>query len=577
MVRMRHLLPLATLALISCGDPSLEVSILVPDDYQAKVQSATLAVVVPPQGAPFTCDDVAFGAASDEDVRANTVEEIALRGQSRAELSAIPREEEKLLIARAFDEEGVEVVAGCTEYGLIDTNAHIQINGEVVTLASIPEFDPLEVVERETEVRITDVYGQRLRGISVRWTTTAPGLSPVSDTANSNAQGVVLVRVGQVPLPGPVAVDVRARWARSEPPIITGFRNPPLLFEGSLPRAGDANVRNPDEIYQVGRVGPNGEMGLVAMGTPDALLARTAYIAYYDTTNNVVRTQVSDPLPPAALSLALLTDGTREHIYTTTTTDVIEILNDGSLVSTPLSGTIAAIRRFLAIGSCSDPDAVEALLSVSLTGATQAIQGGQFVSSVFAGNPSLGTPIASGCVSVGTTLRRAVVYANTQDVTVLVDVDGPRQTTLPIVPAGVTFSQASSAEDALLLGTTLGIEGTDIVRYRMVPVDPDKIDVEIVTSDATPTFAQSTATGDFDGDGLGDVAAVLVFGDNGDATSYRIYMALGLESAGGRLVGITGNKEGQRPRIFVRDFDGDGHDDMLIGSNESYEVFSMGP
>ncbi len=574
---MRLLLPLATLSLISCADPSLSIEFLVPKEYRSQVESASLAIVVPPQGAPFDCDDIAFGLIDDEQVRANTVEEVLLRNGTKADPGSIPREQDKLFVALGYDTTGEELVAGCAPYGVIENQAKLELAGEVVTLASIPEFDPLQVVARVTEVRITDGLGQLAAQVPVRWTTTAPGIAPTTVNELSNRDGVVTVQVAELPLPGPVAVDVRARWARNAPPIITGFKNPSLLFSDTLPNADAESARNPDEIYQVGRVGPNGEQGFVAMSSPEAGLSRRAYVAFYDSESGSFQTQVSVPLPPSAASLALLTDGDRERVFTTSSTDIIEILSNGSLALTPFGSTLPVIRRFLPLGNCDNPEDTEELLALLFTGSTIALRDGEVVDSVFSGEDAPGIPLASGCLSSGETLHRAVVYAGSGDVTLVVDIDGPRQTTIGVIPSGLSFSESSDGEDALLIANTLGIEGTDIVRFRIVPVDDDKLDVELITSDATPTFAQSTASGDFDGDGIIDVSAVLVFGDTGDATDYRLYISLGLESSVGRVIGLSGAKTGQRPRIFVRDFNQDGHDDILIGSDGSFEVFSMAP
>ena len=159
----------------------------------------------------------------------------------------------------------------------------------------------------------------------------------------------------------------------------------------------------------------------------------------------------------------------------------------------------------------------------------------------------------------------------------MADLDRIRRGTLSVVSSGMGYTQANTGEDALLLATTINVEGTDIGRFRLLPVGDDKLSVELVTSDATLTFAQSTGSGDFDGDGLNDIAAILVFGDTVEDTEYRIHISLGLEAATGRVAGVSEIKSGQRPRIFVRDFDADGHDDLLIGSNGAFEILSMGP
>jgi hypothetical protein len=578
MLAMRFPLALALLTCAACSDPSLQVEFLLPEGLVDQVESASLEVIVPPQGAPFDCDDLAFAAVSDDIVQANTVEEVLLRAGGKGDLDAIPRKEDKLLVGRGFNAAGEEIVAGCAEYGVIEDAERLTIQAEIVTIAIIPAFDPTDVPGRSSEVRITDVSGESAPGIEVRWTRHGAGAEPVSSSAISDAEGKVLVEVDPPPLPGPVSIDVNAKWARTAPPVIVGFRNPPVMFADTLPNPSDTSLRNPEEIYQVGRIGPNGEMGLAAMGNPDAGLSRQVYMAFYDPAISSFRTRVSDPLPGSALSLALLTEGGRDRIFTASTTAAIEILPDGSLSGQPFGETVPLIRRFLPLGDCSSPDDVSGALAVFLDGGSRAIDAdGVLVNSPFAGPTTPGVPLASGCLTSGDALHRAVAYAGEGVVTLVADLDVPRSGILGVVAAGMGFTQANAGEDALLLATTLGVEGTDIARFRILPIGDDELDVEFVTSDGTLTFAQSTSSGDFDGDGLGDVAAVLVFGDTVEATDYRIHVSLGRTGATGRVAGVSGPKGGQRPRIFIRDFDADGHDDILIGSNGSFEIFDMGP
>lgn len=584
MPRMRPPLQLGILALyasafaFACSDPSLRVELILPDEVRDEVAGATLSVLVPPQGEPFGCDELAFGAVEESLIQASTVDEVVLRTGGSGDLSDIPRKGDKLLLASAIDESGEAIVAGCVEQGLIEGDASITITGELVTIATLPAFNPINVPGRVTEVRITDVKGQPAAGIEVRWTRTAPGAAPDSSQAVSNAQGLVSVDVAPPPLPGPVAVDVNARWARSAPPVIVGFRNPEVLFSADIPNPSNSTTRNPDEIYQVGRIGPNGEMGVAVLGHPDQVPSRQALLAYYDPAISDFQTVLSDPMPVSVSSLALLTTGNRERVFTVSPVSSIEILPNGALVVQPLGQTIPIVRRFLPLGDCSDPQAIQGALAVFLDGSSQGFDSaGSLTTSPFGGASAPGVPLTSGCLSSEGELHRSLTYLSNQTITLMADLDRIRRGTLAVVSSGMGYTQASAGEDALLLATTISVEGTDIGRFRLLPVGTDKLSVELVTSDATLTFAQSTASGDFDGDGLSDIAAILVFGDTVEATEYRIHISLGLEAATGRVAGVSEIKTGQRPRVFVRDFNADGHEDLLIGSNGSFEILSMGP
>ncbi len=565
-----RILSVVGLMLIACSDPSLEVRFHIPNDYREDVKSASLSVILPPLGSPFDCEDIAFGNVSDETVRANTVEEVRLRDGSRADLGAIPREEDKLLLARGFDEAGDEVVAGCATYGLVGNGAQVQIDGAIVTFASMPSQ---EQENREAEVRITDVHGQVASGVDVRWTTTVPGANPQTDMAQTDENGIVLVEVAVPPLPGPISVSIHARWARNEPLKVSGLFIPTPTFSH---RFGDEDGRgDPEDFYQLGRVGPNGEMGLAAMGP-----SNTIHVAYFDGGADF-HVQESEPLPGSALGVALLTDGARDRVFTTSLVNLIEILSNGTFVSTSLGQVIPAVRRFFPLGNCSDPNNIEALLTLSTNNSLRVIRNGQIEETIFSDEMLVGVPRASGCLSSGGVLRRSIVYTDEQEVSLLVDdgADEPRQTTLGILPSGIAFSPKTTGEDALLIATTLGIEGTDIARLHAVPVNESELSIELVTKDATPTFARSIATGDFDNDGLTDIAAVLVFGDTGDNTNYRLYMSMGQKAGESRIIGLSGSREamGRRPSIFVRDFNADDNDDIVIAATGGYEIFSMGP
>ncbi len=563
---------------IACSDPSLRVELIIPNEVRDEVRSATLSVLVPPQGTPFGCDELAFGAVDESLIQASTVEEVVLRTESSSDLSAIPRKGDKVLLASAIDATGEKIVAGCVEQGLIEDDDSITIQGELVTIAILPAFNPIDVSGRTSEVRITDVKGQPARGIEVRWTRTAPGAVPESSQAISDEQGLVTVEVTPSPLPGPIAVDVNARWARSSPPVIVGFRNPETMLSDTLPNPSDTAGRNPDEIYQVGRIGPNGEMGVAALGNDAVAPSRQVYMAYYNPVNSAFTTVLSAPLPGDVASLALITQGNRDRVFTLSLTSSIEILPDGSLFGRPLGQTIPRVRRFLPLGDCSNPDEIQGALAVLLTGGSLAIDStGVITNSPFAGASAPGAPFTSGCLSSDGELHRALTYLSDQAITLVADLDVVRRGVLAVVSSGMGYTPASGGQEALLLATTINIEGTDIGRFRLLPVGADKLSVELVTSDATLTFAQSTTAGDFDGDGLTDVAAILVFGDTVEETEYRIHISLALEAATGRVSGVSSLKTGLRPRIFVRDFDGDGYDDILIGSETSFEIFRMGP
>lgn len=560
----------------ACSEPSLQIQLDIPSPYREQVSSVSLAVIVPPHGSPFGCDEIAFGTVGDDIVEANTVDELPpLRGTNAGSLKSLPREDYKILYARGFNTDGEQIVAGCAEFGVIEGQETQTITAEAVTIATLPASGLGDVAAPATPIQITDYAGQPVAGVETRWTVSGPGALPASDSGFSDQDGTVLISIEAPPLPGPVAVDIHAKWARTEPPRIDGFLEPAALLRRDLTGPGDGSaglVRDPEELYQVGRLGPNGEIGLVGMGAPEAG-QRQLTIVYFDLEEQVIREAVTAPLPAAAVTPFLLTKDGREQVHILTTSELLTVSPTGDVTSS-VATTSGLVRKTFALGGCEDPEAVESTLLVFLGGETRVYGPDGFINdSPF--TDVAGEPLASGCISSGDTLHRAVVYQSGNNlVTVVVDMDdGVRTGSLAVIPSGISFSPATGSEDALLLATTLGLEGTDLVRYAMLPVGASDIAFEPVASNATPTFARSTLAADFDDDGHTDVAGVLTFGDTSSTTEYRLYITLGLPT--GAIAGVSPVAQGLRPRIWTRDFNRDGYDDIVVASANSFVIFSM--
>lgn len=576
---MRAFLLLAIVAAVSCDDLSLQVRLTIPDAYEESVVSAELSVIVPPAGAPFDCEDIAFGAVTEQFVRANTVEELLLSGARSGRLREIPREGTKLFWARGYDASGEQIVAGCSEYGLVSGSPTLDIVTEAVTLLVLPALAPSEVPGRTTEVLITDVLGKVAAGIEVRWTRTSSGIEPETSEAISDASGVLRVEVGTVNYPGPIAVDLHAKWHRGQAPVLVGFRNPDISFSAMLPNSENIELRNLTPIYRVGRFGPNGEMGFAALSSVDSGGLRQVYSAYYNENTSQFVSSLSERLPVSVSNLAAIKGSQRDHVVAVSISGLTEILVDGSTEVRQFNQVIAPARSVFSLGDCSDSLSPQPFLVTTITGAKVAIDDdGNFVPSLFASNEITGNPIASGCLTIGGALVRSLVFSTSGTVHLWTVMEGAlRSVKMGIIPAGVGFTAQGNEEESLLLGTTFGVSGTDIVRYRMIPVENASLSAEVVTSDATPSFSLSTGSGDIDGDGLVDVIAIVSALSSEEEATYRLFVSLGLQATDGRVVGISGQRIGERPVILIRDFDQNGIDDILIGTVAGFELFLMGP
>ena len=576
---MRNLLLLAIVFAASCDDSSLDVRLTIPDIYQDRVDSVALSVIVPPQGAPFGCEDIAFGLVTEEFVRANTVEEVRLSTRGNGALDAIPRNGKKLFWARGYDPAGEQIIAGCAESGDVSGKQEVEISGEPVTVVVLPALAPTELPGRTTKVLITDVLGTPTSDIEVQWTRTSSGSEPQTTIELTDSDGKLAIVIGQLAYPGPIAVDIRAKWNRGDVPVLIGFRSPSPAntSTGPLPNAANIDARELTPVYEVGRFGPSGETGFAALTGENADQKRQVFVQYYDNTISNFVTVTSAPLPSEVNSIVAIRETNRDRILGIGQMRIVEIRADGSLGPGFPVSTKDPVRSIFPLADCEEPLTTQSFLLTTGSDARVVIDSsGQTQSSPFSENSIEGKAIASGCLTISGKLQRVVVYTTGQVTTLLTIVDGmPRTTTLGVIPVAVGFIEDDG--ESLLLATTLSVSGTDIVRFRISTVADSALAVEPVTSDATPSFSLSTAAGDLDGDGLVDVAAIVSVLGSGEDATYRLFISLGLQAAGARVAAISGQQRGERPRLFVRDFDGDGHEDLLIGTAISYMILLMGP
>ncbi len=267
---------------VACTDPAVRVQFDVPADYRDQVESVELELLLPPPGAPFDCDDVAFREVSDDDLAAATVEQVLTR-EDNAELSAIPRLGDKLFLARGLDGAGDAVVAACGQVGDIDSDTDLSLTGEPTAGVVLPLTEPGSPLVDFT-AGVFDIASRPLAGVATRWTVTGPADETSTGMATTDGMGRVMITPQAPALPGPIAVDVRPRWVRTTPPSLLAFRQPDPMLSTPLP--GDATDSIVEADLVVGRLGPNGEMGFAALG-PGAnpvTGGRQVLVGYYDPT-----------------------------------------------------------------------------------------------------------------------------------------------------------------------------------------------------------------------------------------------------------------------------------------------------
>lgn len=558
-------------AVSACADPSVHVQFDVPDGYRDKVESVELELLLPPPGAPFDCDDIAFREVSDDDLAAATVEQVSTR-EDNADLSAIPRLGDKLFLARGVDGSGDVVVAACGQVGDIDNDVDLSLTGEPTAGVVLPSTEPGSPLVDFT-AGVFDIASRPLPGVATRWTVTGPGDETSTGMATTDDMGRVMITPQAPALPGPIAVDVRPRWVRTTPPSLLAFRQPDPMLSTALP--GDATDSIVEADLVVGRFGPNGEMGFAALGPGANPITggRQVLVGYYDPTQTPPLHTATTTAILGAFALGVVSTGARDQLFTIAGAQWITIEPNGTLnpSASPYPGHVAT--HIVPVGDCNGNGSDRVMVVWNDETANTYGPGGAPASSPFDDPPMTGDTfgpadvLATGCVAGtdGKLYRAAVFGATGSRPTLKVEMDVVRRADLATVTGSVGFTQAIGEAGPYLLVAELTIEGTELDRYRILPLGQRNVELDLAAADPTPALPTSSGGADLDGDGELDVAALLTFGD-GPRAQFRVFTALEVDHQGDRLRGLSPPGEALRPVMKLADLDGDGVSELIIAS-----------
>ncbi len=595
-----------------CDDPSVSIRFTMPelDCEEAEVSSLALRVLLPPaeedETETFDCNDVALGHVTAETLDTHTV--LELTGDPGGfDLSGIPRLGTKLLVVEARAEGEEPLAAGCASVGEISGNQPADVPGEPVKVAGfLGDMDngfpalggPLP---DSVTIAVTDICGNQLSGVPVDWRIIGLAGAEVDSGSEPTAmRGLArLTLAGASEIPGPALLDASVRWERTPAPMVGGFGSlgdavTVDLFDSASSIVGDPAGMQTEDLYAVGRIGPNGEMGIIALGpnrdtTPRG---RPIRVGYFNPDNGGFEDFVaSQNILSSRVAVATVTRSDREIPVVATEGGLIELqVSESDVTLGPERALPGVPHAMVPAGPCQGDSDV--LLVVLDEGVEDLVfrtvsSAGMTVASPFSDSlPDRARDVfASGCTSVLVNeLSRTIVYHTpfgneVARQTIVVEAEERRSTPWTNFARTPGFTPVIGDQTANILGVSLDIDGTSLSRFRpSLSVGP-LLELEEVTDDELFTFALAMQGGDFDGDDLVDIAILMDFGeDDQQRRQVALQIVLGAEYLGQRIVGVTDESEFRDPSdrgfrdpfLFVADFNGDGADDIVVAERNFF-------
>lgn len=607
----------STLALIAaglcgCDDGSITV-LFEPDTDEAPIARHHLVVYEEPAGVAgdpdqrFTCDRLAFGEIDDDALDASVVSELSVDVGESGSLGDIPREGRKLFFAESLTADSVSVFAGCAERDLLEGDVVVDIEPELRRNVVI-QGDPFGDGSGDVGVIVTGLLGENLAGSTIRFELLgAGGFSQEGSVVSLEGARSTMLALDKPPLAGPVRLTVRVRWSATGVEPVQGFLAPPLCLDDepptclAMPTVGVPRAeRRPTDLIEIGRIGPGGNLGIVALGVPAADNAREAQIHCFDSAGALV---ISDTVNvDGANTLGLIRGSDSDRIITVrggqTASEWVELgCGPASVTTVVKPNPFGQVPIKLApMSSCASPgsadDHVLAQIAANLVLPAASPEGDPLAAERIDlsnldfdnGTADRLSLRASGCVSAADGPQTAIAADATADGSTtfapfLVTLDdggnriGPLQATASVAWLG---RESELGDSQLLLGE-LTNEGPTVGRYNVQLLGGSGLTGDLTGEDPLPSIALETAGGDVDGDGIADVVSLLAVGQGDSGGGFLLHASLGLPGTDDRLRAFIPNAiELRSARLRVADINGDGVDDIILRSAAAIVVLEMG-
>lgn len=567
-------LAIAAVVLSACGGGDRVTARFEVDDPAA----TSVRMVVYAEGdVTLSCDTLAFSEIAEQDLAQATVVEVSGARGERVELGEIPRDGLKLFFAEAFTDNGTPIYAGCAPLGAIDGDVEVDIPVEE-RLQFVPTG--LEITGGELRVNrlaTTNIEGQRVDG-EIRYSIVGPA---EFETGGSLEQGEpVTVTSTLPPQPGPLRLQLRARWA--EPEELNTVQEPAVI-----PLDLNGQTTNPFVVQplQVGQLG--GAVGVVAL---TGLAGQKTAQRFCFTPGTFNNTRSPQAMPDVGV-LATVRDPGGGKLVGASQDTLFELSCDADVAQTAI-GLSRPPTRAVTLPSCDPAEADPAVYVQDAMGmvAVDPEDGSPITSfsgsAVIDPEPLAATNtqlVTAGCVDAATETLPTMVLAQSRTgglVTALLatktgvgteDEASRFQFVTAQVTAGSAFPATNTGSGGLQLGLVTD-EGPAIGHYDIQLLGANMLAIDEVANDPTPSVVTDLASGDVDGDDLNDVVALLSFGDN-----VQVFISLARPGTDDRLRGFfPGPIAGRSTSLRVFDVNGDGVDDIVLLGETELVVLDMG-
>ncbi len=581
---------LTCVLLAACSDPTVDVSVVVattPRDYAPSIEALAISVLAT-EDPVITCDAIAYGEIDDDVLALAEVTGVTLQrddGLTQVPIAGVPRLGRKLWVAIGRNEDGAEIVGGCTEQGDITADTTLTITTEAIGTLAVPLHPADEPVPGTLHVTLDDGDPDEprpLAGREVRWEVYGSGIDPLSgEPDTTDDAGALDVALDAPEVFGPASIQLRARWARNQPDVTAAFQMVEPV-ELSINRACTGSVVDSLTVDTAswGQFRLDDQIAIAGLARDDT--RSRLYVAAWDganaaddcsadlpgvTTFAILRGGASDPLD--RLLVVTATEWI-EHEVTAGADTITLTPRTPTAWDNPVATPPLAVVTMRACGR--DDGDLDYVLAQTADDTVIALdpEGNQisrpFATALNSALPELGLAllvpriVKSGCISQGPDeppLQALIVsFVRTGDGSAVVPrvlaIDDPDDhfEGVPVPSVGAVAFTAVSLQEPYLLGGAIDPTGTKVVRWRLTP-GADGLELREEARDDSLGPPASIALGYVDGDEHLDTVWGLVDAIAGGVEESRLQMSMGRGAGTVALNSVTPEVESPGAAVFL--------------------------